>query len=183
MARPKSASSEYPGEDPMPGRPDLSTHPLVERSHEGPSTPRGVVRLTGYFGPSSKLGMIRLYQGLDFQSYFEIPKDEIVATAPARAEDDQGPTVAYVRMGTLVEAVHSSTRPVESYLRGGITSQHLKAAQRRVDVAAKGEVAGPTVVCAPFQPIEPGHVLAREEPLGMGFDFTYPARTCPPCVG
>jgi hypothetical protein len=84
-------------------------------------TPPSLVPLIGYFGPSKKEGSIRLYPTLDFQSYFELPKSAIVATTPVDAKDDTSPTIVHVKAGTHVEAVQTTTVPVESYLQGGIT--------------------------------------------------------------
>jgi hypothetical protein len=181
MANPKSASSETPDEESKRTDPDLSTHPLVEKSLGMSDIPKGLVPLTGYFGPSQKSGMIRLYQRLDFETYFEIPKESIVATTPVAGVGQQGPTVAYVRMGTAVEAVHSSIRPVEAYLRGGIISEHMKTEARRGDSTAKREFRSPTFICAALQAIENPQVFGlSERQLG---ERTYPEITCDPCVG
>jgi len=100
---------------------------LFEDVHSSDSdTPPNLVALTGYFGPSKKADSIRLYPSLDFQSYFEIPKAAIIATTPVDAEDDQSPTVVHVKAGTSVEAVQTSTQPVESYLQGGITGAYYR---------------------------------------------------------
>ena len=103
--------------NPSPDKPNLSTHPLVAKLHGDSDTPPSLVALTGYFGPSKKADSIRLYASLDFHSYFEIPKAAIVATTPVDAKDDQSPTVVHVKAGTPVDAVQTSTQPVESYLQ------------------------------------------------------------------
>jgi hypothetical protein len=113
--------------DPSPHQPNFSTHPLVTKLRGDSDTPPSLVALTGYFGPSKKADSIRLYPSLDFQSYFEIPKAAIVATTPVDAEDADSPTVVYVKAGTPVDSVQTSTQPVESYLQGGITGGYLGA--------------------------------------------------------
>ena len=107
--------------DPSSHEPNLLTHPLVRKLHGDSDTPPSLVALTGYFGPSKKADSIRLYPSLDFKSYFEIPRAAIVATTPVDADDEESPTVVYVKVGTPVESVQASTQPVESYLQGGIT--------------------------------------------------------------
>ena len=114
--------------DPSSDKPNLSTHPLVTKLQGDAETPPSLVALIGYFGPSKKADSIRLYSGLDFQSYFEIPKAAIVATTPTDAKDDQSPTLVHVKTGTPVAAVQTSTQPVETYLQGGITGQYLGSA-------------------------------------------------------
>jgi hypothetical protein len=105
-----------------PDKPDLKTHPMVSKLVGDSDTPPSLVALAGFFGPSRKSDCIRLYNDLGFQSYFEIPKASIVATTPTDATDDQSPTLVHVKAGTPVDAVQTSTQPVESYLQGGITS-------------------------------------------------------------
>lgn len=107
-------------------QPNLSMHPLVTKPQGDSDTPPGLIALTGYFGPSQKEDTIRLYPSLDFQSYFQIPKGAIVATNPEDASNANSPTVVYVKAGTPVAAVQSPTRPVESYLQGGITGGYIK---------------------------------------------------------
>ena len=108
--------------DSSPDKPNLSPHPLVSKLVGDSDPPPSLVVLAGYFGPSRKSDSIRLYTDLVFQSYFEIPKASIVATTPTDATDDQSPTLVHVKAGTPVDAVQTSTQPVESYLQGGITS-------------------------------------------------------------
>ncbi len=110
--------------NPSSHEPNLSTHPLVTKLQGDSDTPPNLVALTGYFGPSKKADSNRLYPSLDFQSYFEIPKAAIIATTPVDSKDDQSPTVVHVKAGTPVEAVQTSTQPVESYLQGGITGAY-----------------------------------------------------------
>jgi len=114
--------------DRSPETPNLSTHPLVTKPQGDSDTPPSLVALTGYFGPSKKDDSIRLYPSLDFQSYFQIPKKAIIATNPEDATNENSPTVVYVKAGTPVASVQSPTRPVESYLQGGITGGYMKGA-------------------------------------------------------
>jgi hypothetical protein len=114
--------------EPLPDEPDLSTHPLVAKMQGAGDLPKGLVALTGFLGPSQHAELIRLYQGLDFQSFFEIPRDAIIATSPADAANELCPTVVYVKVGSSVTAVQTSTQTVESFLQGGITGDYLPGA-------------------------------------------------------
>jgi hypothetical protein len=117
---------------PGPQKPDLSTHPLLDtvqgNSQLPPNVPPNVVVLTGYFGPTQKPDSIRLYPSLDFQLYFEIPQDAIVATTKVDPDSDLSPTLVHVKAGTPVELVQRSTQPIEAYLQGGITAEYMQAA-------------------------------------------------------
>lgn len=135
--------------DPSPDEPNLSTHPLVTKLYGDSDTPPNLVALTGYFGPSKKADSIRLYPSLDFQSYFEIPKAAIIATTPVDSKDDQSPTVVHVKAGTPVEAVQTSTQPVESYLQGGITGAYYPLLEPEPEPWAVFYTR-PTVCCTHF---------------------------------
>ena len=111
--------------DQTPQKPDLTTHPLVAKLKGDSDTPPSLVALTGYFGPSKKADSIRLYTSLNFQSYYEIPKAAIVATTAVDSKDDQSATIVHVKTGTPVDAIQTSTQPVESYLQGSIAALDL----------------------------------------------------------
>jgi hypothetical protein len=117
-----------PSPQPQPQKPTLTTHPLVTKLLGDSDTPPDVVTLVGYFGPSKRANYIRLYPSLDFHSYFEIPRSAIVATTSADPKDESGPTVVHVTSGTKVDAVQTTTQPVEAYLQGGITGGYLAGA-------------------------------------------------------
>lgn len=133
---------------------DLSTHPLVARMLGDGDTPEGLVALFGYIGPSPNTDAKRLYPRLDFQSYFEIPISAIVATHAMDTADELSPTVVYVKAGTPVAAV--STHPVECYLQGGITTDHLPGAVARGDKGPPAPVAGSICVGGPCPSHHPG---------------------------
>jgi len=101
-------------------KPDFSTHPLVKKLGGDSDNPPSLVALTGYFGPSKKADTVLLYQSLDFGSYVELPKAAIVATVPTDTENEDSPTVVYVKAGTPVNSTQTSTQPVESYVQGPI---------------------------------------------------------------
>jgi hypothetical protein len=149
-------------DDPKQAHPKLSTHPLVEESlkkslkmtdksleeilesqeSQGKEAqPQALVPLIGYIGPPQKNGMIRLYRDLGFDSYFEVSPEAIVDAAPVNEKDGLSPTAVYVLHDTQVKAVHS--RPAEFFLRGGITSQHLKSAGRPGEMQGEAGAAHP----------------------------------------
>jgi hypothetical protein len=169
--------------------PDLTTHALVKAMEGTSDPPRGLVALTGYFGPDPPSeDLIRLYTSLDFLSYYEIPKDAIKATSRVNADDVNSPTVAYVASGTIVREVHA--RPVGYYLQGGITAEHIHAATQRARAATAATAAPPPpglTVCNFFCPWslwapEPspaagpplGALPLQAGPLGFTLCGTYP---------
>jgi hypothetical protein len=194
--------------DPSPDKPNLSTHPLVAKLKGDSDTPPSLVALTGYFGPSKKADSIRLYASLDFHSYFEIPKAAIVATTPVDSEDDQSPTVVHVKAGTPVDAVQTSTQPVESYLQGGISAAHLQGGMTGGNLGAFEQLRltrfdsqccpQPSVCCGALQgnptlPVHPivelptnpacrGPALVHPTPTATFAPFCHPI-TAPPCSG
>lgn len=111
-----------------PNDTNLSTHPLVAKVLGDCDRPPSLVALTGYIGPCANGAAKRLYPRLDFQSYFEIPISAIVATHATDPTDELSPTVVYLKAGTPVEAVTVSTHPIECYLQGAITADHLPGA-------------------------------------------------------
>jgi hypothetical protein len=137
-----------PSPQPQPQKPNLTTHPLVTKLLGDSDTPPDVVTLVGYFGPSKRANYIRLYPSLDFHSYFEIPKSAVVVTTPTDPKDESSPTVVQVAAGTKVDAVQTTTQPVEAYLQGGITGGYLAgAAPTAAAVPATGSNCTICTVC------------------------------------
>jgi hypothetical protein len=140
--------------DPPPDNPDLSTHPLVAKAQGESDTPHGLVTLIGYFGPSRKADTIRLYPSLDFRSYCELPTSAIVATEPVDPNDANSPTLVYVKAGTPVESVQTSTQSVESYLQGGIAAGYLQGATVSGHAGVAGQPLGSIcAVCHSHYPV------------------------------
>ena len=84
--------------------------------------------MVGYFGPSKKEGHIRLYLGLDFRDYAEIPASRILYTHPATPGDEESPTKVLIDGGAQLELVHIASATVAaSFLQGGITEAHLES--------------------------------------------------------
>ena len=117
--------------DPQPERAgaDLKTHPLVEKLLQSGGEPRALVSLIGYVGPSKKEGHVRLYSGLDFQSYYEIPREHVVLAEAIDADDDNSPTQLLLKAEATVDLVQTSTQTgPASYLAGSIAGAYLPLA-------------------------------------------------------
>jgi hypothetical protein len=75
----------------MPKSADASmpVHPLIAKLTEGgvgpgASSPQAPAKLSGYIGPASQPGMVRLYSSLrDLSHYLEFPQGAVVHTAEA----------------------------------------------------------------------------------------------------
>ena len=85
--------------------------------------------LVGYVGPSKREAHVRLYTGLDFQTYYEIPKGAVIAADAVDEEDENSPTQLTVTAETTIDLVHTSkqTGPA-SYLAGSIAAAYLAGA-------------------------------------------------------
>ena len=91
--------------------------------------PRDLVALIGYFGPSKKPDHVRLYTGLDFRTYYEVPKTGVVHTEPVNAKDENSPTRVMLDAQSTVELVQTSTQSgPAAFLAGAITGTHLPPA-------------------------------------------------------
>jgi hypothetical protein len=107
---------------------NLKTHPLVDKLTQGGTEPRAVVALVGYIGPSKTDGNVRLYTGLDFQTYFEVPRASVLSAEAIDAEDENSPTQVMVPADTTIELVQTTKQTgAASYLAGSIASGYLPA--------------------------------------------------------
>jgi hypothetical protein len=108
---------------------DTSPHPLVKAGQAKVESAKGeCVVLVGYFGKALKNGHVRLYTGLDFSSYYEIPNTEeaIIHIEWTDTGDENSPTSVWVAASTKVDFVRTG---VLSYLKGAITGGHLASAK------------------------------------------------------
>ena len=123
---------------PQSNPPDIPFHVLVKQFLEASDPPPDLLNLVGYFGPSQKEGNIRLYTGLDFQEYYEIPKTGILLYAPVDRHDELCPTRVFLTRETRLEHVAISRVSGEaSFLEGGIASgitPEAVAAEARISV-------------------------------------------------
>jgi hypothetical protein len=120
---------------------------LVKKLMPPAGKPPNLVPLTGYIGPSQKADSVRLYSGLDFSSYYEIPKSAIAHTEQTDAEDESSPTTIYIDSGAQLDVVQTTTQSVgASFLGGSITNANLAAS---ATTAAGGTVIHPTTTVLP----------------------------------
>ena len=70
------AASPNPAK-PGRGGADIPIHPLVTKLLGESGEPQDLVTMVGYIGPSKKEAHVRLYTGLDFQTYYEIPREKV----------------------------------------------------------------------------------------------------------
>ena len=122
------------GKSPDPATPgrggaEIPFHPLVSKLLSDSGEPQDLVTMTGYIGPSKKEAHVRLYKGLDFQSYYEVPREHVVLAEPVDREDDNSPTRLMVRSDATLDLVQTSkqTGPA-SYLAGAIAGTYMTAA-------------------------------------------------------
>jgi hypothetical protein len=110
---------------------DTSTHPLVTAILGDSDPPADKVVLIGYFGPSKRPSSVRLYLGLDFMSYYEIPLDEgtIIATEPVDRGDPNSVTRVIVKRDAQLDLVHVyRIREEAEFLQGNISGSLLPRA-------------------------------------------------------
>ena len=121
----------------QPGRggAEMPIHPLVTKILGEAGEPQNLVAMVGYIGPSKKEGHVRLYTGLDFQTYYEIPRERVVLAEAVDREDENSPTRVMIGADATVELVQTSrqTGPA-SYLAGARVSAPLR---RMAAVAAR----------------------------------------------
>jgi hypothetical protein len=105
---------------------DIKYHRLVDRLLQDAGELKSLVILVGYIGPSKKEAHVRLYTGLDFQTYCEIPRGAVVAADAVDPEDENCPTQLAVTAETTIHLVQTSeqTGPA-SYLAGSIAAAYL----------------------------------------------------------
>jgi hypothetical protein len=107
----------------------LKTHPLVEKLTQSGTEPTAVVALVGYIGPSKTDGNVRLYTGLDFQTYYEVPRASVLSEEAIDAEDDNSPTQVMLPADTKIDLVQTTKQTgAASYLAGSIAAGYLRAA-------------------------------------------------------
>ena len=125
------AEPDWPGDEKDGDDEDIHTHPLVAKLLGSGDPPRDSGVLVGYFGPSKKEGHVRLYLGLDFRDYAEIPASRILYTHPAEPDDEESPTKVLIDGDAELELIHIASATVAaSFLQGGIAHAHLESAER-----------------------------------------------------
>jgi|GEM_PF-3886681 len=92
--QPKPKGSTRKGQEKGP---NLSTHPLVAKFLDE-LPPRGEsVALVGYLGPSAKKDHRLLYLDLNFRTFYEIYKEDIVDTCQIDPKNEYSPTLVIIK--------------------------------------------------------------------------------------
>jgi hypothetical protein len=128
--------------------PDTSPQQVVLKLVDADGKPRPYVVLTGYFGPAPKKDKyVRLYTGLDFASYYELLKEDILHTEQTEPQNEDSPRRAYVKAAAQVSFVQGSPGQVRvttgpsgesvtsgeaKYLQGAVAAGQLASAIRAV---------------------------------------------------
>jgi len=107
--------------------PSLDTHPLVAKLHPDPDATANNQVLVGYFGPAKEADHVRLYTDLSFQSYFDLSKTDILGTQAANRQDENSPTVVFVKPDGKVEMIRNPDTGA-NFLKGAISNANLAAA-------------------------------------------------------
>jgi len=107
--------------------PSFDIHPLVSKLHPDPDAITNYQILVGYFGPSKEEGHIRLYTDLTFRGYFDISQADIVSTQAANLQDENSPTVVFVKSDGKVELIQNPGANAD-LLKGAISSANLASA-------------------------------------------------------
>ena len=128
----------------------IPVHPLIakltESAAEPGASPEAPVKLSGYVGPASQSGMVRLYPTLSGLShYFEFPEDAVVHTAEApETVLPNGATSVWVRASAPVRwtreypnASGMETSIADSIQRQAATANILRRLSRSRAVHAK----------------------------------------------
>ena len=111
------------------GGAEIPFSPVVTKLLGESGEPQDLVTLVGYIGPSKKEGHVRLYTGLDFQTYYEIPREGVVLAEAVDRDDENSPTQLTIQANATVDLVQTSkqTGPA-SYLAGSIAGTYLAGA-------------------------------------------------------
>lgn len=108
--------------------PKLESHPLVGKLGLDAGSPKGVVPLAGFLGPSNREGHWRIYHSRAFNNFTDVPAEAIVYAEPPRPDDD-GPTTVYVQEGARVYATRIEKGMLTSrFLEGAIARDNLPSA-------------------------------------------------------
>jgi hypothetical protein len=111
-----------------PPRVDLRPHRLVPSRDEIEGAPYGGLNtIVGYVGASANEGQVRIYLDLSFGSYCEVASSDVVQTAPVDANDENSPTVVWVKSSAQVELVGRLTGDA-SFISGRIRKRFLPRA-------------------------------------------------------
>ena len=115
--------------DEQPGGSSSFSHPLTRALHPDPDRFGERATVVGYPGPSPQTGRVRVYLDLTFTSYYELDAAAVLDTAPAKANDENSPTVVVIASSAPVDVVRVESGQTQArYLEGSITRGYLPSA-------------------------------------------------------
>jgi hypothetical protein len=98
----------------------LDVHPLVKKMLGEDGEPTTAISLVGYVGPSKKADHVRLYTGLDFQSYYEVPRASVIDAHAVDAQDENSASKVMIKPDATLELVQTTKQSgTASFLAGG----------------------------------------------------------------
>lgn len=102
---------------------DPPIHPLVGKVVKHPDDPQETVRVVGYLGHSGpgKKDFRRIYLDLDFRTYIEIKKDDVLHAQAADLSDEEKPTEIFIKATATLTLCQTIEAP---YLKGAIASSY-----------------------------------------------------------
>ncbi|HVH13785.1 MAG TPA: hypothetical protein VM759_12075 [Longimicrobium sp.] len=104
-------------------------HPLTQKLHPDADRFGDRATVVGYPGPSPQQGRVRVYLDTTFTSYYELDTRAVLDTVPAKANDENSPTVVVIAASAQVDVVRVDAGQSQArYLEGSITSDYLPAA-------------------------------------------------------
>lgn len=132
----------------------LRRHPLAARLRPDPDEIPNLVVLIGYPGRSTREGWWRLYQSLDFRTYYEIPRGVIRYAVLVDAACEDGPIRLFVARDAELELVQVVGAAGAAYLAGTIAQNYMAGAKISSQVPATLSpltLTIPTVLCQTLQ--------------------------------
>jgi|GEM_PF-5100996 len=128
----------------------IKSHPLVTNLCPDPEDQPDLVWLHGYIGPAQKQGYVRVYHGLDFFSYTEVPEDAICRVEPTDPKNENRPADVVISAHTEVKRVQRTVQTGESdFLTGGASTQLTGAARTKGGCSGETLLPPPQTDCCP----------------------------------
>ena len=116
----------------------ITPHPLVKKLQPELTSHKHLVTLTGYPGDSTVAGNFRLYLDRDFQSYYEIDRDDVVHHWPSVAGDDNAPLHVAIEADAKPHLVVNTrvSSAAAGFLKGELVSTFLTGAIESASAAS-----------------------------------------------
>ncbi len=97
---------------------------LVDQLRPDPGSLTPTIQLTGWLGKGTKEGSWFLYFTPQLDDFVAFSEEDVVHTEPVPQDQSQlGPTMVWLRAGTVLQHTQVQTRQVQAdFLSGGITS-------------------------------------------------------------